>query len=138
MSTIQLDGRLLRALLDRLIPADDFPGAWEAGCGVYITRLLATDRIAQADEVAAGLLALDGEARSIHDRGFADLDPAQQDAVIAAAERGEVRGDWPVPAPAFINLMAELAAEGYYSDPSSGGNRDGISWRMIGYPGEHL
>ena len=26
----------LRALVDRLIPADDFPGGWEAGVGDYL------------------------------------------------------------------------------------------------------
>jgi hypothetical protein len=136
MTMPPLDEPVLRALLDRLIPADDFPGAWEAGCGEYIMRLLANDLAGQQAEVAAGLRALDGEARTLHQCGFAELDPARQDAVMAAAERGAVRGDWPVPAPAFIRLMAELAAEGYYSDPSSGGNRNGVSWRMIGYPGE--
>lgn len=136
MPTPQPDERVLHALLDRLIPADEFPGAWDAGCGEYLRRLFAGDRADQAAAVAAGLLALDGEARIRHQRGFADLDPVLQDAVIASAERGEVRGAWPVPAPGFIRLMCELAAEGYYSDPSSGGNRDGVAWRMIGYPGE--
>jgi hypothetical protein len=27
----------------------------------------------------------------------------------------------------------ELAHEGYYADPGNGGNRDAVSWRMIGY-----
>lgn len=31
---------MLRAFLDRVIPADDFPGASEAGCGEYLRRLL--------------------------------------------------------------------------------------------------
>lgn len=136
MPTPPIDEPVLRALLDRLIPADDYPGAWEAGCGEYLKRLLATDRAGQAPEVAAGLSALDDEAQALYRRGFAELGPAEQDGIISAAERGAAVGRWPIPAPAFIRLMAELAAEGYYSDPSSGGNRDGVSWRMIGYPGE--
>jgi hypothetical protein len=37
------------------------------------------------------------------------------------------------PATAFINRLIDLAAEGFYADPANGGNRDGASWRMIGY-----
>ena len=42
---------------------------------------------------------------------------------------------WPAtfPAAAFINRLIDLAAEGFYADPANGGNRDGASWRMIGY-----
>ena len=33
---------------------------------------------------------------------------------------------------AFARLV-ELAHEGFYADPGNGGNRDAVSWRMIGY-----
>ena len=33
----------LRAMVDRLIPPDDFPGGWEAGVGDYLARQLSGD-----------------------------------------------------------------------------------------------
>ena len=34
---------ILQALIDRLVPPDDFPGGWEAGAGDYLLHQLASD-----------------------------------------------------------------------------------------------
>ena len=54
----------LRALIDRLIPADDFPSGWEAGVGDYLDRQFAGDLSDVVDLYRSGLDALDVEART--------------------------------------------------------------------------
>lgn len=125
----------LRALLDRLIPADDFPGALAAGTDNFIVALLAGDCAAEAPALALGLTQLDAEAAALHGQTFATLPSTAQDALLTALEQNRPTTVWPVPlnATAFFNRLVDLAAEGFYADPANGGNRDATSWRMIGY-----
>jgi hypothetical protein len=123
----------LRALIDRLIPADDFPGGWDAGVGDYLDRQFAGDLSDLLDVYRAGLDALEVEARATAGVSFAALAPAAQDELLRRVESGEVVTDWSVDPADFFRTAAEHAAEGYYGDPANGGNRDGVSWRMIGF-----
>ncbi len=123
----------LRALVDRLIPADDFPGGWDAGVGDYLDRQFAGDLSDVVDLFRGGLDALDVEARTAAGVNFAALAPDAQDELLRRVEAGEVATDWPVDSADFVRAAAEHAAEGYYGDPGNGGNRDGVSWRMIGF-----
>jgi hypothetical protein len=126
----------LRALLDRLIPSDDFPGAVASGVDRYVTRQLAGDCAHEASAIAAGLEQLDREAATRHmGKAFTALSAAEQDALLQAIEGGRTAVIWPLEMSAaiFFNRMVELAHEGYYADPGNGGNRDAVSWRMIGY-----
>ncbi len=123
----------LHAAVDRLLPADDFPSGWAAGVGDYLARHWTGDLAPVAPLIEAGLAALDAEARTRHDAAFAELTTAQQDALLADVEQGQVQHAWPVDAAQFFDVLVNLAAEGYYSDPANGGNRGAQAWRMIGY-----
>jgi len=123
----------LRALIDRLIPADDFPGGWDAGVGDYLDRQFAGDLSHVVDLYRDGLDALDVEARTAAGVSFAALAPDAQDELLRRVEAGEVAADWLVDPAEFFRAATEHAAEGYYGDPGNGGNRDGVSWRMIGF-----
>jgi hypothetical protein len=123
----------LRALIDRLIPADDFPGGWDAGVGDYLDRQFAGDLSDVADLYRSGLDALDVEARTAAGVSFAALAPDAQDELLRRVEAGEVAADWSVDPAEFFRAATEHAAEGFYGDPGNGGNRDGVSWRMIGF-----
>ena len=35
----------------------------------------------------------------------------------------------------FFEMVLQSAMEGFFADPIYGGNRDKVSWRMVGYPG---
>ena len=114
----------LAAAANRIIPEDDFPGAWEAGAGEYIQRILAGDLHDRAEEFERGLAGLEAEAMARSGRSFASLEPQTQDEILRAVEIS-----WP----GFFDLLVTLVSEGYYSDPGSGGNCDRVSWRMVGY-----
>src|SRR4051794_5296989 len=125
----------LRALVDRIVPADDFPSAWEAGAGEFIQALLSGELRARASAVESGLRLLDAEAQARDGATtFADLRVEVQDALVTdlLARRTQVEWD-AVAADTFLTLMVSLTTQGFYGDPDNAGNRDGVSWDMIGY-----
>ena len=63
----------------------------------------------------------DGLARLGDD--FADVDPAERERRLAAAEP-------------FTTLLHEHACEGMYGAPAYGGNRDLAGWAAIGFEGD--
>src|SRR5688500_4221933 len=122
----------LRAVVDRLIPRDGDPGAWDAGAEAYISRLLDGD-LSMREIVRGGLAGLDAEAHARSGGALAALAPVAQDALLRDVEEGAVRAAWPTPPAPFFALLVRTTAEGYYADPAQGGNRGGVSWIMTGF-----
>ncbi len=124
---------VLRAAVDRIIPPDDFPGGWDAGVGEYLLGQFGRDLRPLLTLYQGGLDALDAEAVALAGTGFAALDAPAQDALLARAEAGEVMTSWPVSPAVFLRVLVVHVMEGYYGDPGNEGNRDGASWKMIGF-----
>ncbi len=123
----------LRALIDRIIPSDDFPGGWEAGVGDYLDRQFAGDLCHLLDMYRSGLDSLEVEARATAGVSFTEFAPDAQDELLHRVELGKLVTDWSVDPAVFFRTAAEHAAEGFYGDPGNGGNRGEVSWRMIGF-----
>ena len=123
----------LRAVVDRLLPPDQDPGAWDAGAEEYLARQLDGDLHQMRESVTSGLAALDAEARVRWGSVFASLTADAQDDLLHDIEKGAVRAAWPTAPAAFIALLVRTTAEGFYSDPAQGGNRGGVSWIMTGF-----
>ncbi len=123
----------LRVLVDLIIPADDFPGGWEAGVGEYLRRQFQEALQATLPLYQGGLDALEREAHIRGARSFAMLDSGVQQALLHQVEVGDVLAEWPVSAAAFFATVIEHAMEGFYSDPANGGNRDAVAWHMVGF-----
>jgi gluconate 2-dehydrogenase gamma chain len=115
--------RILAALCDQIIPADDFPSASQAGAVTYIDRQLARHYRRHELVYREGLEQSDAMSRNRFGRSLADATPAQQLRVAAALEK-ENR--------TFFELVRQHTMEGYYGSPRHGGNRDAVSWRMLG------
>lgn len=128
-----MDSETLRAIVDCLIPPDDFPGGYDAGVCDYVKRLLQTDLAEQAEFFRAGIEAIETEALARCDRPFARLSPAEQNSLLAAIESGDVKTFWPIPPSRFFEMLVCTTAEGYYSEPQQGGNRGAVSWQMTGF-----
>ncbi len=133
MMLTELQLATLRALVDRIIPADDFPSGWQAGVGDYLIRQFEHDLRPQLERYRAGLNGLDAEAQASAGARFAQLDAEDQDALLRKIETGTVTTAWPTDPAAFFQAAVEHAMEGFYSDPGNGGNHDRVSWRMIGF-----
>ena len=126
--------RCLEALLDTIIPPDDYPGAVEAGvCDYLLRQLIGGDLAELLPTYQRWLSDLDAEARAGWGKSFAELNMVESTSLLERVETGEVAADWSLQPAPFFRQIVEHCAEGYYSDPANGGNRDGIGWRMIGY-----
>jgi len=123
----------LRALVDCLIPPDDFPGAYDAGVCNYVERLLQTDLADEAELFIAGIDATDAEAVARYNVPFAVLTHDQQISLLEAIESDAVKSSWPMAPSRFFTILVNTTAEGYYSDPQQGGNRGCVSWIMTGF-----
>ena len=124
---------ILRSLMNRIIPQDDFPDAWEAGVGNYLARQFEGDLRSQVETYHLGLEALEAESQASAGKGFTELDTSAQDVILSRLEAGQVTLSWLVNPTEFFHMVIEHVMEGYYSDQGNGGNRDSIAWRMIGF-----
>ena len=63
---------------------------------------------------------------------FNSLSRQQQNTLLRAFESGEAAG---APGQEFLTLIRRHSMQGYYSDPTLGGNRNGKSWEMLHFTG---
>jgi len=128
-----LNWNTLRALMNRIVPADDFPNAWDAGVGDYLARQFDRDLLPHLETYRLGLEALDAEARTFAGKDFAEMDEHTQDAILKLVETNQTAFPWAIEPVPFFQMVIEHVMEGYYSDPGNGGNRNAVSWKMIGF-----
>ena len=128
-----MNSETLRAVIDCLIPPDDFPGAYDAGVCDYLKRIFRTDLGSQSDFFRAGIEGIEVEALATFNTHFVDLTPEQKVSTLAAVESGQVKTTWSISPARFFKMLVNTTAEGYYSDPQQGGNRDAVSWLMTGF-----
>lgn len=127
----------VEAITTRILPSDDTPGAREAGCVNFIDKALATEDANALPAYRAALRELDRLCRGRFQRGFADLEPADQDAVLTGLETGRVDG-WNEPGARpeeFFQTVRMHTILGFLVDPRHGGNRDYAGWQTVGWPG---
>lgn len=155
------EASFITAAVERLIPSDENgPGAIEAGVPSYIDKQLggawgAGERLYRSGPWHDGAPtqgyqlpftpaelfrhALRGIQIDFSRRGskpFNKLDAQAQDAYLKTLESGraDLNG---VPSKVFFQSLLDLTIEGYFSDPVYGGNKDMVTWKMIGFPGAY-
>lgn len=123
----------LRAIVERLIPADDDPGAAEAGAHEFIASELSTPYFESSREgVAEALDGLDELARERDALPFAELDAEHRDALLIGLQVNDLEADgWN--GERTLEFLLSLTCEGFLGDPVYGGNRDQAGWRLIGF-----
>jgi gluconate 2-dehydrogenase gamma chain len=152
------EAAFIEAAVARLIPKDDaWGGAIEAGVPNYIDKQLAGawgagERLYRAGPWNPGTpsqgyqlpftpaelfrTALGAINKALSHTPFAQMSPPQQDSYLASLEAGgqDLGG---VPSEEFFAHLWQSTLEGFFADPVYGGNRDMLSWRMIGFPGAY-
>jgi len=130
------EARTLEAVCERIIPADQDPGAAWAGVVNYIDRQLVGPYRRLRNTYRLGLAATNTTGRSMFGKPFVELTAQQQDAVLQAMDSGQAQGDpWAaVPAKTFFDLVVSHTLQGFYGDPRHGGNRERVSWKMLKLP----
>ena len=107
----------VEAICAHIIPADQDPGAVEAGVVVFIDRQLTGFYRPLQKAYRQGIAAIGGD--------FADLSAASQLDVLRRIERDP--GTRP-----FFEMLVAHTMQGFYGDPRHGGNRERASWKMLG------
>lgn len=132
------EGRLLDAVVARLIPQDDRAPGDRVAITPWIDQTLAQDEtdgfrkdgMPWDQEVwRQVLVGIDQTATARYGRAFVDLPAGAQDGVLAAVQQGDAKEEaWQViaPAAAFDKVLQEVVAV-YYAHPSA--------WAEIGWPG---
>jgi len=132
------EAETVEAMVDRLIPSDaSGPGAAEGRVTRYIDRALGGELAPLRASYSDGLAAVDAYAQSRFGDRFADLNEAQQDAVLTAMEQNVATG-FAGGSRAFFELVREHCLQGMFGDPVHGGNEDFAGWDLIGFPGVKL
>lgn len=128
----------------QIIPTDETPGAREAGAVYFVDYVLSEINPEQQGQFRDAMLALaDQVAESAPGAAsFASLTSERQIAVMKAMEKASdkkpaegnqlKRRAHMGGAEAFGTLRASVLL-GCFSDPSMGGNKDKIGWKLIGF-----
>jgi gluconate 2-dehydrogenase gamma chain len=126
----------VNALCERIIPADEDPGAAWAGAVEFIDRKLVGYHRRYQSLYRTGLNGVSESCRALFGHEFIDLGDAQQDELLRKLESNQAPGAiWRrVSASDFFNRLVDHTMEGFYGGPRHGGNRDAVSWRMLGLP----
>jgi len=119
------EARTVEAVCARIIPADRDPGATEARVLVFLDRQLTGFYKSLQPAYREGIASIDRAAVAQHGAPFANLAPPQQDAVLHELEKKRQP---------FFDLLVSHTMQGYYGSPRHGGNRDAVSWKMLGVP----
>ena len=128
-----LQRHTLNAVLDRIIPPDDYPGAAESGSLEFLERLLQDDLQHLILPYQQGLDGLESESMNRFRTSFHLLTAVDQDLILSDIEAGKSEGQWETPSAPFFQMLINHTAEGYYANPELGGNRNAKSWEMIGF-----
>jgi gluconate 2-dehydrogenase gamma chain len=129
----QEEGLLLEAVAAQIIPADEHPGAIEAGVADFIDRQLVGPYKRFQPDYREGLRGIEEVSRTRHRRSFRKISAEAQADLLASLESGTAdETEWARQSGAsFFELVRSHSLQGFYGDPRHGGNRDHVSYRML-------
>ena len=132
------------AISARIIPSDETPGAREAGVVYFIDRALATFAVDDQKTYREGLPGLQLRVRELFPsvEKFSSATLEQQDQILHSLDeqtdsaRRHSRSSGA--SSSFFQAVRVHTIVGFLVDPDSGGNRDGVGWKVIGREPDHI
>jgi len=114
----------IEALISCIIPSDATPGAREAGVVYFVDRALSTFDQSRKDVYTQGLADLQTRRAQMFpgSKSIATLNASQQTELLRTIERTD-----------FFQLLRTHTLYGFLGDPSYGGNRNGVGWKVVGF-----
>ena len=129
---------LLDTIVEQIIPTDDFPGGRWANVSNFIDKQLDTYYRNHQLAYREGLAAFEETVIQMKGKKFEELPFSEQTTLLDKMEAGEFPGDYwkDHQAAGFFDMIRQHSLQGYYGSPVHGGNREYISYRMLGldYP----
>ncbi len=110
------EGRLVEAMVDRIMPRTDTPGAVDAGAPAFIDAMM-KDFYGETDRIAfrEGLQRVDSDARSAHGNPFPVLTPEQQDGLLERYDREAFGSPAARDERHFFLMLKELTMLGFFT-----------------------
>jgi gluconate 2-dehydrogenase gamma chain len=126
--------KLVEAIAEQIIPTDEWPGGKDAGAANFITIQLNGPLKRFQPDYRRGLAALESTCKNKFGKKFEKLPWDSQTAVLNDMEAGKLNGDvWKKGfAESFFELLRNNCMEGFYGSPRHGGNKNFVSYKMIG------
>jgi gluconate 2-dehydrogenase gamma chain len=122
----------LAALCEQIIPADEDPGAAEAGAVHFIDRQIYLRFPEEKDLFKDGMASLQAWCRANHGQVFDKLSPSLQLQVMHRMDDGELDdAGWTVSPGDFFWKLRQRTMQAFYGSPRHGGNKDYCSYRML-------
>ena len=124
---------LLDALVEQIIPTDEWLGGRDAGVTNFIDKQL-TGPYARYQEIyRRGLMAIQETCKVKFQKRFEELSFDGQTLFLKAMEAGEMEGiNWKKGFDRqFFGLIRDHSLQGFYGSPRHGGNKNNISYKMI-------
>lgn len=126
------------AICEQFIPADEDPGATDAGVIHYIDNQLSGFFKSQQELYRNGIAAIQKSCMNLHGCKFEELESAKQIAFLEDMEEGKLEGEeWKeIRQGNLFNTILNHTMQGFYGSPRHGGNKDFVSFTMMGmeYP----
>lgn len=112
------------AFASQIFPTDETPGAREANVVHFVDFALSEIEPHNKKDFAKALESLNAQAAKTanHAASFSALTSAQQAEAMKAFDKSDDFG-----------MLKFYTAAGFFGDPSDGGNKDQIGWKLIGF-----
>lgn len=126
--------RSLQAVVERLLPGTDGPGAAGAAVAVALEGALRHRSLRGLRRGIERVLdRLQSQAGELYAKAFSECAPGEQDDLLRAVERD------PDPWTRFLfRTLIGLSLEGLLGDPVHGGNREYRGWQAMGLQATHV
>jgi len=132
------EARVLVAMAEQIIPGDEDPGATDANVINFIDRQLVSYLKTDQALYRKGIAGVQEFSRVRHQAGFEEISWEDQYTLLVDLEKGTAEGEsWQDIDPSrFFTTVRNHTMMGFYGPPRHGGNRDLVSYRMVGldYP----
>jgi gluconate 2-dehydrogenase gamma chain len=126
-------GAAVDAVTDQIIPADEQPGAKQAGVVHYIDLLLTGVRKDLGLAYIQGIQHLEALAHEMNGKTFAELPFADQTRVLEKLEHDQTPITKGVNGAEFFGIMRKHTLEGFFGDPDH--DRSSVGWKVLGFAG---
>ncbi len=126
--------RVLEAVAEQIVPTDEWPGGRDAGVVNFIRTQLEGPYRRFRDDYRKGLEAMTGTCLARYQKRFETLSWDEQTSFLKEMESGRLDdGPWKGGfSRRFFEMLRSHSLEGYYGSPRHGGNKNYVSYKMIG------
>ncbi len=125
---------LVESIAEQIIPTDEWPGGREAGVANFIDIQLAGPYVRFQQDYRKGLAAIEDSCLNTYHKKFEDLPWNRQTQFLQDMEAGKLseniwKDDF---SKKFFELLRSHSMQGFYGSPRHGGDKDFVSYRMMG------